>query len=372
MDQVERIGANNSRHMRWTEKKLPRNLACAGIGMIIAAGLFLGGCIQTKTQTNEYSKQYLDYFDTFSSITIYAENEEQFQKYEQLVHEKMKHYHELFDMYEEYDGVANINTVNKAAGLGQVTVEPEIVELLMKSKDMYDLTDGKVNPALGSVLKIWHEYRVRGLENPEKAQIPDRQQLVEAAQHTDIHQIKIDEEKNTIYLPDEKMQLDVGAVAKGYAANKICELLKEEGVTSALINLGGNVQTIGTKPGGKPWRVGVQNPDTNSKKAYLHAIKLQDMALVTSGSYQRFYEADGKKYHHIIDPDTLMPKDTFAGVTILTKDGMAADALSTAVFNMELEHGKMLIESLPDTEAIWVYPDGTEVYSSGFEQYIDD
>lgn len=361
-----------SRHMKLTAKKRQKNVIFAWIGIFMLTGILLAGCVKTRVSLKEFSKQYLDYFDTFSSITIYAENEEQFQKYETLVYDLLKHYHQLFDMYEEYDGVANISTINEAAGLGRVTVEPELLELLERSEEMYDLTEGKVNPALGSVLQIWHEYRTRGLERPEKAQIPDYPQLLEAAEHTDFHEIQMEPEKCSIYIPDEKMQLDVGAVAKGYAADKICERLREEGVTSALVNLGGNVQTIGTKPNGKPWRVGVQNPDTASKTAYLHAIKLQDMALVTSGSYQRFYEVDGRRYHHIIDPDTLMPKDTFAGVTILTKDGMEADALSTAVFNMELETGKWLIESLPDTEAIWVYPDGTEVYSSGFEAYIDD
>lgn len=355
-----------------TAKMWQKRVITAEIGMLMMTGILLVGCDKTKIPLKEYSKQYLDYFDTFSSITIYAENEDQFQEYETLVHDLLKHYHQLFDMYEEYDGVANISTINKAAGLGRVTVEPELLELLERSEDMYDLTDRKVNPALGSVLQIWHEYRTRGLERPEKAQIPDYSQLLEAAEHTNLHEIQIDHEKNSVYIPDETMQLDVGAVAKGYAADKICERLREAGVTSALVNLGGNVQTIGTKQNGKPWRVGVQNPDTESKTAYLHAVKLQDMALVTSGSYQRFYEVDGKRYHHIIDPDTLMPKNTFAGVTILAKDGMEADALSTAVFNMDLETGKVLIESLPDTEAIWVYPDGAEVYSSGFELYIDD
>lgn len=355
--------------MKKKERKIVKKVSFLAA---VLAGICLTGCGQARLRLQEYNKQYLDYFDTFSSITIYAENEKQFQEYEMMVSEQLKRYHQLFDIYEEYDGIANIHTVNEDAGLAYVTVEPEILELLERSEELYDLTGGKVNPALGSVLKIWHEYRTKGLEQPEKAEIPDMELLQEAVQYTDIHKIEIDTEKHTIYIPEQEMQLDAGAVAKGYAAHKICENLREHGVTSALINLGGNVQTIGTKPDGKPWRIGVQNPDTESKTAYLHAVKLQDMAMVTSGSYQRFYEVDGKRYHHIIDPDTLMPKDTFAGVSILCRDGMMADALSTAVFNMELEEGQELIESLEGTEAIWVYPDGTEVYSSGFAVFVDD
>ncbi|MGN0159440.1 MAG: FAD:protein FMN transferase [Brotaphodocola sp.] len=353
-------------------KKIEKKFLAVLLFAVFLTGICLTGCGQLRPHLKEYNKQYLDYFDTFSSITIYAENEKQFQEYETIVHNKLKQYHQLFDIYEEYDGIANLCTINADAGLAHVTVESEILELLERSEMMYDLTGGKVNPALGSVLQIWHKYRTEGTQRPEKAELPDMEILQEAAKHTDIHDIEIDKEKHTVYLPDEAMQLDAGAVAKGYTAHKICEDLRAAGVTSALINLGGNVQTIGTKPNGKPWRVGVQNPDTGSEMSYLHAVRLQDMALVTSGSYQRFYEVDGKRYHHIIDTDTLMPKDTFAGVTILCEDGMMADALSTALFNMELDEGQKLIESLDGTEAIWVYPDGEEVWSFGFEKFVDD
>lgn len=353
-------------------KSLKKGIFMTSLTGVLLAGMLLAGCVQSGPRLKEYSKQYLDYFDTFSSITIYAEDEEQFQQYEAIVREKMERYHQLFDIYEMYEGVANFAMINACAGTEPVEAEPEILELLNRSVKFYELTNGKVNPALGSVLQIWHDYRTEGLGAPNRAAIPELKELQEAADHTDIHRVEIDEENQTVYLPDPVMQLDVGAVAKGYAAHEICEELREAGVTSALINLGGNVQTIGTKADGKPWRVGVQNPDTASKTAYLHVVKLQDMALVTSGSYQRFYEVDGVRYHHIIDPDTLMPNNTFAGVTVLCKDGMMADALSTAVFNMELEEGQKLIESLESTEAIWIYPDGKEVYSSGFETFVDD
>ena len=360
--------------IRIAEKMRTNRIFWSGLFLTgtLLTGFLLTGCKQSGTRLKEYNKQYLDYFDTFSSITIYAENEERFQEYEALVQEKMKRCHQLFDIYEAYDGIVNIHTINSDAGLAHVKAEPEILELLERSKELYDMTGGRVNPAMGSVLQIWHDYRTDGLEDPQHAELPSLEELQKAAEHTDIHQMEIDWEKETVYLPDPDMQLDVGAVAKGYAAHEICEELRTAGVTSALVNLGGNVQTIGTKADGKPWRVGVQNPDTASKKPYLHVVKLKDMALVTSGSYQRFYEVDGVRYHHIINPDTLMPNDTFAGVTVLCKDGMMADALSTAVFNMELEEGQALIESLEETEAIWIYPDGQEVYSSGFEQFIDD
>ena len=156
-----------------------------------------------------------------------------------------------------------------------------------------------------------------------------------------------------------------------YATKCLAEKLKEAGVTSALLSLGGNVETIGTKADGKPWRVGVQNPDTSAAKAYLHVLKLTDTCLVTSGTYQRYYEVDGVRYHHIIDPDTLMPENTYDSVTILCNDSARADALSTAVFNMDPETGMAFVEAQDGVEALWVYPDGTEAQSSGFEAYVD-
>lgn len=340
--------------------------------LFLVCNMILTGCGGRMKPLKEFRTQYLDYFDTFTAVTVYAEDEETFQKYADIIESSLKRYHELFDIYHNYEGISNVKTINDCAGIAPVETEPEVMELLERSLEMYDQTNGKVNAAMGSVLGIWHECRTEASADPEHARVPEMEELQKAAEHMDMHEVQLDPEKNTVYLPDAQMQLDVGAVAKGYTAQKICDELREAGAVSVLLSIGGNVQTIGRRGDGKPWRVGIQNPDTGSQQSYLHAVKLEDMALVTSGSYQRFYEVDGVRYHHIIDPDTLMPKRLYDGVTILCRDGAAADALSTAVFNMEPEEGQKLIESLEDTEAIWIFPDGSECYSSGFRQYVDD
>lgn len=337
----------------------------------LVAVMTLAGCAG-GSQLKEFEVKYLDCFDTITTVTVCMENEEQFRELEPDIHGLLLEYHQLFDIYNTYDGINNIKTINDNAGIKPVEVDREIMNLLEFSIKASELTDGKVNVAMGSVLSIWHDYRSAGLLKPEFAQIPDKTQLEQANHDTDIRQIEIDHGKSTVYLPDLSMKLDVGAVAKGYAVEKLCRLLRERGVQSAIVSAGGNVQTIGVRADGTPWRVGIQNPDTSSSKAYLHALRLEDMALVTSGTYQRFYTVDGVRYHHIINPDTLMPWNEYEAVTILSRDSAMADALSTAVFNMKLEQGQELIESLEDTEAIWVMPDGTEVYSSGFEAYLDD
>ena len=340
------------------------------IFLTAASAFLLSGCAGNNPKLTAYDAQYLDYFDTITSITICAESEEQFQEYKSLAEDTMEKYHELFDIYDNYDGVNNIKTINDNAGIAPVTVDPEIIHLLEFSRQEYEETGGKVNVAMGSVLSVWHDYREAGIENPSRAQVPGQQELQNAAEHVNLDQVQIDEQASTVYLPDEAMSLDVGAIAKGYATNRLAETLKEAGVTSALLSLGGNVETIGIKADGKPWRVGVQNPDTSAVQSYLKVVNLNDSCLVTSGTYQRYYEVDGVRYHHIINPDTLMPWNKYDSVSILCGDSALADALSTAVFNMDPEEGRAFIEAQDGVEALWVFPDGTEMESSGFGAYV--
>lgn len=331
----------------------------------------LSGCAGEQ-RLKEYEVKYLDCFDTITTVTVCMESEEKFRELEPDIHELLLRYHKLFDIYNNYDGIRNMKTINDNAGIKPVTVDREILNLLEFAVDAYELTDGRINVAMGSVLEVWHDYRTAGMQKPELAAVPDRSELEQADRYTDIAHVKIARNASTVYLTDSSMKLDVGAVAKGYAVGKLCELLKERGVRSAIVSAGGNVQTMGTRADGTPWRVGIQNPDTSSQNVYLHALRLKDMSLVTSGTYQRFYTVDGVRYHHIINPDTLMPWNEYQAVTILCRDSAMADALSTAVFNMPLEQGQKLIESLEDTEAIWVMPDGKEIMSSGFDAYLDD
>lgn len=333
--------------------------------------LAVSGCAGKK-QLKEYEVKYLDCFDTITTVTVCMESEDKFRELEPEIHELLQHYHKLFDIYNNYDGINNIKTINDNAGIKPVTVDREILNLLDFSVNVYELTDGKVNVAMGSVLEVWHDYRTAGMQKPDLARVPDRSELEQADRYTDIGRMKIARNASTVYLTESSMKLDVGAVAKGYAVGKLCGFLKERGVNSAIVSAGGNVQTMGTRADGTPWRVGIQNPDTSSKNMYLHALRLEDMSLVTSGTYQRFYTVDGVRYHHIINPDTLMPWNEYQAVTILCRDSAMADALSTAVFNMPLEQGQALIESMADTEAFWVMPDGEEISSSGFDAYLDD
>ena len=330
----------------------------------------LTGCGHSAKLTR-YDATFLELFDTVTTIVGYAKDKDEFTEYAQNIYNDLKVYHELYDIYNDYDGINNIKMVNDNAGIKPVKVDRKIIDLLKFSIEAYDFTDGKVNIAYGAVLSVWHDYRERGIDDPENAKLPPMDVLKEKAQHTDINKMIVNEEDSTVYLQDPEMSLDVGAVAKGYATEQVAKAAQQNGFTSGSISVGGNVRTLGAKADTKEaWNIGIQNPDLESPDTNLYILKLKDLSLVTSGVYERYYTVDGKQYHHIIDPKTLMPAAYFVSVSIVTQDSGMADALSTSVFNMPYEQGEKLIESLPDTEALWVFPNGDMKYSSGFEKYI--
>lgn len=321
---------------------------------------------QKKTR---YEAEFLMLFDTVTQIIGYSESKDEFSDQVQMIHDNLEEYHQLYDIYNEYDGINNIKTINDQAGISPVEVDRRIIDMLLFSKEAYEISNGKVNVAFGAVLKIWHDYRDSGIESPEKAELPPMDMLMEAAEHTDISRMIIDEENSTVFLSDPEMSLDVGAIAKGYAVEEISKMAFDNGLTSALISVGGNVRSIGVKDdSGSRWTVGIKNPlDRDGEN--IGRVELEDASLVTSGIYERYYTVDGKRYHHIIDPKTLYPADYFASISILCPDSGMADALSTAIFTMPFEQGFDLIEGMPDTEAVWVFHDGEIKYSSNYEAY---
>ncbi len=349
-----------------------RMLAVAA-AVLALSGIVAGcGAVGGRKKQKPFDVQYLTYFDTVTSITIYAEDEEQFAKWEQLVHSELERYHQLYDIYHSYEGVNNIKVINDHAGMSPVEVSEDILDLLEFSLEEYDLTKGGVHVGMGSVLSIWHDYREMALGESKFPMVPSMNELESAAKHMNIQDIHLDRQAGTVFLADPEMRLDVGAVAKGYTAQRLADTLRKSGVTNALLSLGGNVVTIGARGDGKPWRVGIQNPELGAENPYVQVVDLADMCLVTSGTYQRFYEVDGKRYHHIINPELLMPWNEYQSVTILSPDSGEADALSTAVFNMKPEEGLALIESLEQTEALWILPDGSRMESSGFRAYTEE
>lgn len=327
--------------------------------------LLLTSCAAQKApEKKQYTATFLNLFDTVTSIVGRAESQEEFQKKAQKVHDELLTYHQLFDIYNEYEGLNNLKTVNDRAGQEPVQVDERIIALLKDCNHYYDLTNGRVNAAMGSVLHLWHEARNDGIDNPANAYLPDQEKLEKASAHTALEAVVIDEAASTVYISDPEVRLDVGAVAKGWAVQRVSEAAP----AGLLISVGGNVCATGPKEqNGTPWVVGVQNPDGGD--SYLHTLYLTKGSVVTSGDYQRAFLVDGKMYHHIIDPDTLYPSLYWRSVTIACDDSGLADALSTALFLLPLEEGKALLETC-GAEAMWVDSDGKLYYSQGFEALI--
>ena len=332
------------------------------ICVLLVLCMIFPGCA-AKPEMKKYTATYLTLFDTVTTIVGFAESEEAFTEIAQKIHDDLLVYHQLFDVYNDYEGINNLKTINDNAGIAPVQVDEKIITLLQDCKSYYDLTDGKVNVAMGSVLKLWHKARNDGINDPINAYLPDTQKLAEAAEHADFSCVLIDEEASTLYLSDADMRLDVGAVAKGWAAEQVANAAPE----GLLISVGGNVCATGPKDAdGTPWVVGIQDPDGGD---YLHTIYVSSGSVVTSGDYQRAYMVDGTVYHHIIDPATLYPSAYWRSVTVVCEDSALADALSTALFVLPLKEGNALLERT-QAEAMWVDAHGEIFYSNNFQGMI--
>ena len=311
----------------------------------------------------------MDYFDTVITVIGYENTKAEFDAVAEEIISQFAEYHRLYSIYHRFDGTENLCTVNELVDGKHrtVSVDRRIIDMLLYAKEMYAVTNGIVNVAMGSVLSLWHNYREIGTDNPAQASLPPLESLKTAAEHTDISKMVIDEENNTITLTDPLMKLDVGAIAKGYATERVARSLEEQGITGYVLNVGGNIRVIGSKPDGGKWTVGIENPLDEEYFAYLNLTK---ESVVTSGSYQRYYYVDGKPYHHIIHPDTLMPAEGFLSVSVICNDSGFGDALSTALFCLPLKEGMEFVENLPETEAMWVTEQGTKTVSSGWNEYV--
>ena len=325
---------------------------------VICCLLSLSSCNDTSKE-NPNSRVFYDYFDTWGTLYDYSGAPySEFSAVADEVDKILKEYHELCDIYNTYDGKNNLATLNAMAGKGPVKLDLKLISLLEYSKNIYYITNGEANIAFGSVLKIWHEYREEG------ASIPERSLLEEANLHTDIEKIIIDKKAGTVELLDPEMSLDVGAVAKGYAVEMVAQYLEGRNLDSYFFDMGGNLRAIGEKETGVPFSAAVQNVVLGG---YAARFELASNALVTSGSYVRYYTVNGVNYHHIIDKDTLFPKNDYISVSVKAPSSALADSLSTALFNMELNEAEALVASLADVSVVFVLPDG-EVIKLGITE----
>lgn len=335
------------------------------LAFILAAAL-LTGCISAAGgRTHRYQATFLDLFDTVTTVIGYAESRDAFYKTANRLHDALLEYHRLYDIYHSYDGINNLKTVNDAAGGEALPVDQRIIDLLLFCRQLCSASRGKVDITAGSILALWHDARTKGILDPEHAALPSPTELIQTSEHIGFALLEIDQVNATVRLLDPLARLDVGAVAKGYAAEQVCRTLPP----GLLVSVGGNVCATGPCPENNSfWQVGIQNPDGAPSESLL-SVALHSGAVVTSGDYQRCYTVDGVRYHHIIDPDTLFPGVLWRSVTVLCSDSGIADGLSTALFLLPRAEGESLLAQY-DAQAMWIAPDGAKFYSSGFRNAI--
>lgn len=248
---------------------------------------------------------------------------------------------------------SEVSKINENAGIKPVKVSYDTFYVLKKAVYYASLEKGYFDITIGPIVNLWNI-------GTDKARVPSPEEIKNKLPLVNYKQIIFDDKNRTIMLKNKGMSIDLGGIAKGYAADKVAKVLKTKGVKHAIINLGGNILTIGTRPDGRPWRIGIQTP-FKPRGEYLGIVEVSNKAVVTSGVYERFFEKNGKLYHHLLNPFTGYPANNHLySVTIITDKSVDADALSKT-FVMGLDQGMKVIESLQGVEAVFV-TDNKEVY----------
>ena len=255
-------------------------------------------------------------------------------------------------------GNSELSKINNSAGLESVAVSEDTYNVVSSALYYSELTHGAFDPTVAPLVELWD------IGSDFEGVLPDPDSIERIKKLTDYSKLEMLSD-NRIYLESREMKIDLGAIAKGYIADKVKDYLLSRNVERGIINLGGNIVVLGSKPENKPWKIGIQNP-FESRGNHIGIVEVKDKTIVTSGIYERFFMADGKRYHHILDPKTGYPVDNdLASVTIISDTSIDADALSTSLFVLGVETGLELIETIKNAEAVYITKDKKVIYSSG-------
>ena len=253
---------------------------------------------------------------------------------------------------------SELSQVNAAAGKQSVQVSKETMDLLEQSLEMNRLTEGGLNIAIGPAVTAWNV--------SDQGRIPAQEELEDVRPLMILANLQLNRESKTVFLTRPGMQIDVGGIAKGYAADLATEIMKTSGATAGVVAISGDIKTFGRMPDGQQFLFGIQHP-RKEQGHVLATLELEDEAVSTAGDYQRYFEQDGVRYHHILDPQTLRPARSTQSVTVIASQGVMADGLDTGIFVMGPKKGMALIEQLPDVEGVIVDAEGNVISSTGLK-----
>lgn len=328
-----------------------------GIVIISIMVLFVSGCLNDKLSASKSYKETQFLMDTVIEITAYGPEAEA------GVKAAFAEFQRLHTITNNFDETSQVSKINQMAGKNKVAVDPDLVYIITLSKEVAAKLEDSFDITVGPLSGLWGIGH-KGDYVPTQAEIDKVLPLV------NYRLVEVDSTENTVYLPKSGMMLDLGGIAKGYATDKAIEVLKSKGITSALVNAGGDVRVIGNKPDGKPWRIGIQDPrNADGISGKMDLTEWDTME--TSGDYQRFIMKDGVRYSHILDPRTGWQPREVASVTMVTNSSTYGDVLSKPIFVLGVEKGLALLKQFPGNEAVIVTMDGKIIITPGLEGKIE-
>jgi FAD:protein FMN transferase len=258
---------------------------------------------------------------------------------------------------------SELTKINDAAGKGPVKANTELLNLIREALKIARQTGGAFDPTVGALTRLWQ------FSGPGEPRLPSDSEIKEALTKVGWDRVTIDPSSETILLPDSGMALDLGGIAKGYTLNRLAEIIAKSGVSSGLVNIGGDILAVGEKQAGSPWRVGVEDP--RDPRGIVAVAPLKDRVIVTSGDYERFFMKDGKRYHHIIDPRTGYPANNLRSVTLMGPVGATLQPAGTAAFVLGADQGKRFMESIADAKGFLVDAEGKNHLTNGAETVFE-
>lgn len=324
-------------------------LVFLGIGATLVAKFNNG----VDSKDVKYKYTFTEYFDTKINLVFYENVDDDISL---IVEERLREIHDLTNIFDSNSNLSSLNSIK------EIDYNKELADILSYSIDYYNDYSHEFNIALGPVVDVWKK-QLDLCEYSNVCELPSDEEIFMASKNIDPNNIEIT--KHTISIMDD-MKIDLGSVAKGYAADEVAKLLKKNGYKHFLINAGGNI-IVTTKPNSNPYIISIIDP-TDTSKSFMN-LKLTNKAVVTSGDYVRFFTVEDKRYSHLISTKTLYPSTNFRSVTVITNSSMKADIWSTMLFGMSYEDGKKLVESEQDLEVVWYVNTDTIYKSSGVSKY---
>lgn len=297
--------------------------------------ILLTTAFSCSTRKETVFKKTMPLMDTIVSITVVADSKDRAEKAMDKTFSEINRFGDLINFYSDRSELAEIN---RNAGIQSVKVSQETLDVIGKAVFAAEKSGGAFDPTLGPVVKLWD---FLNKNKPAKIEIEHTLPLV------GYKDILIDRTDATVFLKRKGMMIDLGGIAKGYAVDLAVESLKKQGILSGLVSIAGDIRTFGVKPDNNPWTIGIKNPrQTGEKDEIVAKIRLSDKAISTSGDYERYFIAEDKRYHHLLDPKTGMPASGCRSVSIVTDKAVDTDAFSTAVFILGPEKGMKLVEQM--------------------------